>query len=74
MEPENDDWITYTTNSSNLPISFTGSNAQVTTVSWTYYQPPTDPSAPPAGVREPRRPLPSSWSGSNALEPPEGCP
>jgi hypothetical protein len=73
LNPPDDGWFTYTTNSSMLPVNFTSAQTS-TTVSWAYYQPPIDPSAPAAGVREPRRPLPPSWSGSNALELPEGCP
>lgn len=74
MQSPNDNWKNYTVNSSTIPVNFTGANTTVATLSWTYYQPPGDPSAPPAGDREPRKPLPSSWSGSAALEPPEGCP
>jgi hypothetical protein len=63
----NDDWSTYTTNTSNYLVSFT----QTTT--WTYYPPPSDPSAPPCGVREPRRPLLPSGASSEALSLPEAA-
>jgi hypothetical protein len=59
---KNDDWFTYTT-----------SNIITQTISWTYYQSPSDPSAPPSGVREPRRPLLPSDAGSEALSLPEAA-
>jgi hypothetical protein len=62
MKKMNDDWSTYTT-----------SNTITQTISWTYYQSPSDPSAPPCGVREPRRPLLPSGAGSEALSLPEAA-
>jgi hypothetical protein len=66
-----DDWVTYSTNSSTLPVSFTSAQTS-TSVSWTYYQSPQDPSAPPSGVREPRRPFQPIGGAGAALDLPEG--
>jgi hypothetical protein len=66
-----DDFINYTFNSSNIPMSFTGTNI-VTSMSWNLYQPPEQPSAPPSGVREPRRPRLPGGASSMALDLPEG--
>jgi hypothetical protein len=62
----------FTTSSNNYPVSWTTANTSTTSLSWIVYEGPSDPSAPPCGVREPRRPLLPSGSASQVLALPEG--
>lgn len=72
-----EDYVVNLTTTSNTgavlwPQYSTGTQAMSQTVSWRLYEPPSDPSEPPCGVREPRRPLLPSGSTSQALALPEG--
>jgi hypothetical protein len=71
------DYVVNLTQTSNtgtviMPQYTTGTQVITSDVSWIYYTGPSDPSEPPCGVREPRRPLVPSGSASEALALPEG--
>jgi hypothetical protein len=60
------------TSANDYAVNYTVSTANISQVSWKLYEPPSDPSEPPCGVREPRRPLLPTGSASQALALPEG--